>query len=155
MISTTMYILIFIFTFCAMEFMAWFLHKYVMHGPLWVLHYDHHNPHPERSYQLNDFFALFFAVPSFLFILFDSIYHIPILGSIGFGIMAYGAAYFFVHEIIIHRRWTFIQFKNNWYIRGVNSAHKIHHSVSGKEGCANFGMLVVSFKYFRKKQAPH
>ena len=25
-----------------MEFMAWFTHKYIMHGFLWVLHKDHH-----------------------------------------------------------------------------------------------------------------
>ena len=27
-----------------MEFMAWFTHKYVMHGFLWNLHFDHHKP---------------------------------------------------------------------------------------------------------------
>lgn len=148
--SSLNYFLVIFTTFWIMEFNAWFLHKYVMHGPLWVLHYDHHNPHPERSYQYNDFFALVFAVPSFLFILFDRLYSYPVLGAIGFGIMAYGLAYFFVHEIIIHRRWTFIKFKNNWYVRGVNSAHKIHHSNSGKYGCTNFGMLIVPFKYFKK-----
>ena len=25
-----------------MEFVAWFTHKYVMHGFLWFLHKDHH-----------------------------------------------------------------------------------------------------------------
>ncbi|KYG65705.1 hypothetical protein AZI86_01110 [Bdellovibrio bacteriovorus] len=151
MISSTTYALIVIATFAVMEFNAWFLHKYVMHGFLWNLHYDHHNPDPTRSYQYNDFFALVFAVPSFLFILFDSIYDLPVLGAIGFGIMAYGAAYFFVHEIIIHRRWKFMTPKSNWYTRGLNSAHKIHHSKGHKEGCENFGMLIVPLKYFNKR----
>lgn len=151
MISTATYIAILFVTFWGMEFMAWFLHKYVMHGPLWALHYDHHNKNPHRSYQLNDAFALFFAVPSFLLILFDSMYGHPILGAIGFGIMAYGAAYFFVHEIIIHRRWRFTNIKSNTYTRGLNAAHKIHHSVTVKEGATNFGMLIVPFKYFKKR----
>lgn len=148
--SITLYFVIIVSTFFIMEFNAWFLHKYVMHGPLWILHEDHHTPRKDRAYQLNDFFALVFAVPSFLFILFDRLYDLPIMGAIGFGIMAYGAAYFFIHEIIIHRRWKFFKIKSNWYFRGVNSAHKVHHSVQGKEGCTNFGMLVVSMKYFKK-----
>ena len=37
-----LYILVFILTFSMMEFMAWFTHKYVMHGFLWKLHADHH-----------------------------------------------------------------------------------------------------------------
>lgn len=151
MISPLIYFLILFGTFWAMEFMAWFLHKYVMHGPLWILHYDHHNKNPHRSYQLNDAFALFFAVPSFLFILFDSINQLPILGAIGFGVMGYGLAYFFVHEIIIHRRWRFMHIKANTYTRGLNAAHKIHHSVTGKKGASNFGMLIVPLKYFKKK----
>ncbi len=28
--------------FSIMEFMAWFTHKYIMHGFLWYLHEDHH-----------------------------------------------------------------------------------------------------------------
>ncbi len=140
-------------TFWMMEFVAWFLHKYIMHGPLWVLHYDHHTPNPNRSYQYNDFFALFFAVPSFFMILLNSIYNLPMIGAIGFGIMAYGIAYFFVHEIIIHRRWKLFKFKSNWYTIGVNSAHKIHHSIQGKEGCSNFGMLIVPLKYFKNHRS--
>ena len=133
-----------------MEFTAWFLHKYVMHGFLWVLHLDHHQHNPHRSYQLNDFFALFFAIPSFLLILFDSLFNYPYLGAVGFGIMAYGFAYFFVHEIIIHRRWKLLTIRNNWYVEAVNAAHKVHHSVYEKEGCDNFGMLIVPLKYFKK-----
>ena len=29
-------------TFIITEFTAWFNHKYIMHGPLWILHKDHH-----------------------------------------------------------------------------------------------------------------
>ena len=36
------WIIVFLTTFFFMEFMAWFTHKYVMHGFLWSLHKDHH-----------------------------------------------------------------------------------------------------------------
>ncbi|MCO4755207.1 MAG: sterol desaturase family protein [Bacteriovoracaceae bacterium] len=140
----------FIVTFCVMEFNAWFLHKYVMHGFLWVLHKDHHLPDKTRRWEYNDFFAFFFATPSFLLILSDHLWDLSTLGAIGFGIMAYGVAYFFVHEVLIHRRLKFLTGYNNWYVEAVNSAHKVHHSVKAKEGARNFGMLIVPLHYFKK-----
>ena len=53
--------------FLFMEFMAWFTHKYVMHGFLWILHKDHHI-RDGRKFEWNDLFAVIFAIPSFLFI---------------------------------------------------------------------------------------
>ena len=50
-----------------MEYVAWFTHKYVMHGFLWVLHEDHHRP-KDRGWQKNDLFAAFFSAISFLLI---------------------------------------------------------------------------------------
>ena len=142
------WILVFTFSFCMMEFNAWALHKYVMHGFLWGLHRDHHQPVPGRWYQLNDFFAVFFAVPSFLLILSDHLSSQPLLGACGFGVMAYGIVYFLVHEVLIHRRLKFIGRPTSRYLRALNAAHKIHHSIREKEGAENFGMLVVPLKYF-------
>lgn len=142
-------------TFVIMEFNAWFLHKYVMHGFLWVLHEDHHVKVKGRWWELNDAFALFFAVPSFLLILSDALWGKPLAAAIGFGIMAYGAAYFFVHEVLIHRRLKFLSGYNGWYAEAVNAAHKIHHSVRTKEGATNFGMLIVPLSYFKKSWTKH
>ncbi len=154
---STAEVLLFVATFLIMEFTAWALHKYAMHGPLWWLHKDHHEPVPTRSYQLNDAFAIFFAVPSFLSLLFGNLYEIRLLSAFGFGIMAYGIVYFFVHEVIIHRRWITFKTPQNWYIEALNVAHKIHHSKKGKEDCENFGMLIVKPSYFvaalRRRQA--
>lgn len=144
-----MFILWLLITFSLMEFAAWSLHKYVMHGPLWVLHKDHHTPRKGHFWQLNDAFAIFFAIPSFLFILFDSIWDLPMLGAIGYGIALYGAVYFFVHEVLIHRRLKFFNWHGNRYIDGLRTAHRHHHQIAGKYGARNFGMLVVSFKYFK------
>ena len=41
-------------TFLFMEFVAWFTHKYVMHGLLWVLHRDHHQKDHDSFWERND-----------------------------------------------------------------------------------------------------
>ena len=48
-----------------MEFVAWFAHKYIMHGFLWSWHEDHHKPHFEKEgfFEKNDLFFLVFATP--------------------------------------------------------------------------------------------
>ena len=69
---------------------------------------------------------------------------------IGFGIMAYGATYFIVHDIFIHQHFKMFRKANNWYAKGVRRAHKMHHKHRGKKDGECFGMLVVPFKYFRK-----
>ena len=48
-------------TFFFMEFVAWFAHKYIMHGFLWVLHKDHHQKEP-GFFEKNDLFFLIFAI---------------------------------------------------------------------------------------------
>ncbi len=119
-----------------------------MHGFLWSLHEDHHTPH-DKTFQRNDSFALFFAIPSFLSILFGSLYEMPLLAAGGYGVMAYGFAYFLVHEAIIHRRFRFIRGRGP-YFRALITAHRHHHLVKTKEGCDNFGMLIVHPKYFKE-----
>lgn len=135
-----------------MEFVAWALHKYVMHGFLWNLHQDHHVPH-KKKFEKNDSFAFVFAVPSFLFILFDSLYRLPLLGAVGYGIMAYGVAYFLVHEAIIHRRFRFLRGRGPYFLALI-IAHRKHHSVQTQHGASSFGMLIVSPKYFKEAFFP-
>ncbi|MBX3017886.1 MAG: hypothetical protein KF767_08355 [Bdellovibrionaceae bacterium] len=134
--------MIFVATFVVMEFVAWGLHKYVMHGFLWWLHRDHHDPAHTATFQKNDAFAFFFFAPSFLSILFGAIYLNPDLSAFGFGIMAYGAAYFTVHEVIIHRRLTWFR-SRGFYMNALVAAHKKHHAKHGKEDGAYFGMLMI------------
>lgn len=141
--------LIFAATFLTMELVAWALHKYVMHGFLWWLHRDHHDPHHTATFQRNDAFAFFFFAPSFLSILFGAILRDPELSAFGFGIMAYGAAYFTVHEVIIHRRLTFLKARG-FYLNALVSAHKKHHAKHGKEGGSHFGMLMIPPEEFTR-----
>ncbi|MFK8137698.1 MAG: sterol desaturase family protein [Bdellovibrionales bacterium] len=138
--------------FLAMEWIAWALHKFVMHGFLWNLHEDHHTPPKDRWWQKNDFFAIIFAFPSFFAILFGNINSNMILSGLGYGIMAYGVIYFAVHEVIIHKRLTWWNF-NGWYWDAIRLAHQHHHSTNKKEGAINFGMLLPPIKYFTKSKA--
>ena len=142
-------ILIFLITFAGMEFMAWFTHKYVMHGFLWYLHEDHHHKKHKSWWERNDFFFIFYALISIgCFLLWK--YEIAWYGlAIGLGILAYGITYFFVHDIFIHQRFKLFRNANNWYAKGVRRAHKMHHKHLGKEHGECFGMLVVPLKYFK------
>ncbi len=143
-------ILLFLGTFSFMEFMAWFTHKYVMHGFLWVLHKDHHQKDHDSWFERNDTFFLFYAVVSMSFLMIADNTWFWYGWPLGFGILAYGIAYFMVHDIFIHQRFKLFRNANNWYARGVRRAHKIHHKHLGKEHGENFGMLLVPFKYFKK-----
>ncbi len=144
------WILIFLATFITMEGMAWFSHKYVMHGFLWSLHADHHHKDHKSWWERNDLFFVFYALISigcFLLWQYDiAWYALPI----GAGILAYGIAYFFVHDIFIHQRFKLFRNADNWYAKGVRRAHKIHHKHLGKEEGECFGMLFVPIKYFKK-----
>ena len=150
MMKIALWFLIFISTFSIMEFMAWFTHKYIMHGFLWSLHKDHHKKDHDSWFERNDAFFIFYAVVSMGFILMANTSDFWIGYPIGCGIMAYGAAYFLVHDIFIHQRFKIFRNANNWYARGVRRAHKIHHKHLGKEKGECFGMLFVPFKYFKK-----
>ena len=141
-------ILITIAVFAFMEFVAWFAHKYIMHGLLWVLHKDHHQV-TGHLFQKNDFFFVIFAVPSMaLFFLGSFTSHTWGLFA-GLGILLYGMAYFFVHDIIIHQRIKWFMYTRNPYFVALRKAHKVHHKHLNKEDGECFGMLVVPFKYFR------
>ena len=134
-------------TFWFMEFMAWFTHKFVMHGLLWFLHKDHHLVEP-GFFEKNDSFFLIFAIPSAYCYVTGLMYHDFRL-YIGIGISLYGFAYFIIHEIIIHQRFKIWSRLDNRYVKAIRRAHKIHHKYLGKEDGENFGMLIVPLKYWK------
>jgi beta-carotene 3-hydroxylase len=139
-------------TFFFMEFMAWATHKFVMHGFLWVLHRDHHEPH-NNIFERNDAFFLIFAIPSWLCIMFGMMAGNDFRLYIGIGIAVYGFAYFLVHEVFIHQRLTWFKRSDNWYLRAIRKAHKVHHKTLGKEDSESFGMLIVARKFFKEQRA--
>jgi beta-carotene 3-hydroxylase len=136
-------------TFLGMEFMAWCTHKFVMHGFLWNLHPDHHIPNKKSFFERNDVFFLIYAVPSWLCIMLGSMFALWWVMHIGFGILAYGIAYFLVHEVFIHQRFKWFKNSETVYLKAIRRAHKIHHKHIGKEKGECFGMLIVPWKYVK------
>ncbi|MAU36261.1 MAG: carotene hydroxylase [Flavobacteriales bacterium] len=135
-------------TFSFMEFVAWAVHKYIMHGFLWSIHKDHHVVNHENIFQKNDFFFLIFAIPS-ITLIFLGHENLTIGFFIGIGIAFYGLAYFLIHEVIIHRRLPPPSKTKSKYIKAIRKAHKVHHKNRGKHDGVNFGMLIVPMKYFK------
>ena len=134
-----------------MECVAWFTHKYIMHGFLWSLHKSHHKIH-KHFFEMNDLFAVIFSIPSILLIYLGYTYEsYSILKYFGVGIFLYGVAYIIFHDIIVHRRIK-INFKsNNKYMQRIMNAHYVHHKVHTKEDAKAFGFLFAPKKYDVKK----
>jgi beta-carotene 3-hydroxylase len=147
-----LFISVILITFFIMEVITWLTHRYIMHGFLWYLHEDHHQPTP-GFFEKNDAFFLIFAIPSWLCIMLGLQYQLYALAAIGFGITLYGLAYFIVHEIIIHQRFKWFSRSNNTYIRTIRWAHKMHHKHRNKFEGESFGMLFVAKKYWQKVKA--
>lgn len=145
--------LIVLSAFLGMEGIAWFMHKYVMHGLLWIWHKDHHKKETEGFLEHNDFFFLIFALPGIAGLFFGMRNDYNFMFWIGLGITLYGLCYFLVHDIFIHQRFKIFRNANNHYFKAIRRAHKIHHKHLDKEQGECFGMLWVPFKYFRNRKA--
>lgn len=143
------YICITLGTFFLMEAITWLTHRFVMHGFLWYLHKDHHQPEP-GFFEKNDAFFLIFAIPSWLCIMLGLQNERYWVAAIGFGIAMYGLAYFLVHDVIIHQRFKWFTRSKNIYVRTIRWAHKMHHKHLGKEEGESFGMLFVAKQYWDK-----
>ena len=141
--------LIFLVTYLFMECVTWCTHKFVMHGFLWYLHADHHQPKYAHIFERNDVFFVIFAIPSILLFYFGAAAGFDYRFFIGLGIFAYGMSYFIVHDIVIHQRLKLFKNTKNKYLIALRKAHKMHHKHLGKEDGECFGMLFVPFKYFK------
>jgi beta-carotene 3-hydroxylase len=142
--------LIAIGSFLFMEFVAWFTHKYIMHGFLWTWHKSHHSVH-DHALEKNDLFAIVFSIPSIITILIGSIKGWPYMVAVGIGIFCYGAFYLIFHDIIVHQRIRWRLSKKSKYLQRMIHAHYIHHSKHSKEDCEAFGFLYAPKKYEPKK----
>ena len=122
-------------TFIVMEAVSWAMHKYLFHGPLWFIHKTHHQKR-HSWLELNDVFSFFFgAIALFL---------------IGAGISIYGISYFIFHDWFIHNRIKAFK-SDNSFLSGIRRAHKIHHKSINKDHSEEFGLWIVSRKYFKKE----
>ena len=144
--------LIVVGTFCFMEFMAWFAHKYIMHGFGWNWHKDHHQHH-KGFFEKNDYYAVVFSIIAASSIIYGNINpQFWFLVWIGAGVTCYGVAYFVFHDIIVHRRVKIKFVAKNKYLKRIMNAHYIHHRVHSKDGAEAFGFLYAPRKYEPKKR---
>ena len=79
---------------CDHGIMAWFSHKYIMHGFLWVLHKDHHKKDHKSWFERNDLFFIFYAAVSTSCVIIWGEYNFWPGLPIGIGIFIYGLTYF-------------------------------------------------------------
>ena len=143
---------LFIATILAMEGVAYVAHRWVMHGPGWFLHESHHR---DRTglFELNDLYAVFFALPSIVLLLGG-----VRLGwgnwavAVGAGIAAYGAIYFGFHDVIVHRRLRHRYVPRWGYMKRIVQAHRLHHATTGKHGAVSFGFIWAPSPEILKRQ---
>jgi len=140
-------VLIVVATFLFWEFVAWFSHKYIMHGILWRWHKSHHTVHDDKL-EKNDLFALVFSIPSIgIFYYFSQVVFNPYMLAVGTGILLYGIFYLVFHDIIVHQRVKWRPKKRSRYLQRMVHAHYIHHARHSKDGCEAFGFLYAPKKY--------
>lgn len=126
-------------TVVGMEIFAAVAHRHVMHGWGWGWHRSHHEPRT-GAFEVNDLYAVVFALPSIALIYLGAAYEHWALW-IGAGMTVYGFLYFFVHDGLVHGRWPFRVVPRNAYLKRLVQAHRMHHAVHGREGCVSFGFL--------------
>jgi beta-carotene 3-hydroxylase len=143
-------ILFSILGFGIMEVSGWFIHKFIMHGPLWNIHKTHHQ-HTDGPFELNDLFSLIFGSVAVLLI-FLGVGSLDYRFWIGIGISAYGLSYFFLHDMLIHRRIKFFKKPKKGYLAGIFKAHQAHHATNKRDGSVSFGLFVVPKKYFNSNR---
>jgi len=127
--------------FFGMEGVAYASHRWIMHGPMWHWHESHHLPR-RGKFERNDLFGLVFSVIAMTLIGSGLAFSRSWPISLGIGMTAYGAAYLFLHDILVHRRFGIVLRPRSAYFRAVIRSHRIHHARRGREGCSDFGFLI-------------
>ncbi|MFD2034464.1 sterol desaturase family protein [Belliella marina] len=135
--------------FTAMEISGWFIHKYIMHGPLWQIHKTHHQA-SKSFFELNDLFSLLFGSIAIILII-VGVGQLDYRFWMGMGISIYGFSYFFLHDVLIHRRLKWFEKPKNPFLKGIFRAHQAHHATNKKDDAVSFGLFIVPKKYFKSK----
>lgn len=138
--STLLPILIVVATVAVMEFVAYAVHRWIMHGRLgWGWHESHHEAR-EGIFEKNDLYAVVFTVLAIGLFVWGAA-RWPLLWWVALGMTVYGLLYFIAHDGLVHQRWPFRAVPRRGYLRRLYQAHRLHHAVEGKEDCVSFGFL--------------
>jgi beta-carotene 3-hydroxylase len=116
--------------FVLMEPVTAVVHRLVMHrfGMGW--HRSHHEP-PSRALEANDLFPVAFATATIAMLCIGFFAEVApgVLIPVGIGVTAYGAGYLLVHDVVIHRRLSFVRVPDTLLERW-RVAHNVHHLYS-------------------------
>lgn len=126
--------------FVVMEPVAYAAHRWVMHGPGIGWHESHHEPQ-SGLVEKNDLYPVVFAAGTIAAMAVGARYpRLQSLLAVGAGVTAYGAAYGFVHDAVVHRRVPGggAVARRSALARRLARAHRRHHVDSAEP----FGMLV-------------
>lgn len=126
----------------AMEGVAWAMHRYVMHGPMWSWHKSHHEP-ARRGLEENDLFALVFAAMAIGLFWLGARPGLEPLWWTAAGVSAYGFLYALVHDGLVHRRFPLPVRADSGYLLRLVQAHHLHHKTHAREGAVSFGFLLA------------
>ena len=147
-VSVVLHLLVFLGAAVFWECVAWFMHRYVMHGFGWYLHQDHHRTSGRRL-QKNDSYALFFAFVSFMLIFNGLRTGVTLAAAAGFGVALYGVGYVLFHDILFHRRVPGLRITaTHPYLARIVASHRVHHRTVTRDGAVSFGFL------WARKQGP-
>lgn len=118
-------------TFVTMEFVSYLVHRFVYHGFLWIIHRSHHSKR-EGPFELNDLFPVMFAAITIPMIVAgvsnpDGL----VMIAVGVGMTLYGAVYFFIHDLYVHRRVKTIRIRLP-FLMTLKKAHAVHHRWGGE-----------------------
>lgn len=127
--------------FFLMEPITALLHRCVFHGFGYSIHLSHHRAArrgPEREsmdrdyLEWNDFYPLSSAAVTMAVIAAGVFLpRLEFLIPVGFGMTLYGAAYFFIHDIVVHSRFKFLKIDRTRF-RWHYEAHVLHHRFGGE-----------------------
>lgn len=139
--------------FVVMEPVTYAAHRWVMHGLAARLHRSHHvNAARAVATRLeaNDLFPVVFAaVVLGLFALGFNVAGFSLLVPACVGITIYGAAYFFVHDVYVHRRIALTDATPRW-LEYLAEEHRRHH----RTGAEPYGMLAPWLSGSRPSHEP-
>ena len=131
-----LYVVVAILMTVAMEPISAAIHRYIGHGVAWPLHRSHHEG-PVSGPELNDIIpALSAAVTIAGFAVGVSVDGMFLLVPLATGATIYGAAYFVLHDLYIHRRLPLMPRHVSW-LEPFKVAHLEHH----RTGTGAWGIL--------------
>lgn len=136
----------FILGFIGIEVLATLIHKYLMHGPLWFIHESHHRP--KGKWELNDLFAVLFGGIGVWLLIAGSLAEFDFRFWIGLGTSVYGGVYFYLHDVLVHRRTFSAKTPEISYIKALRHAHRMHHKHVNKQPSESYGLLFFNWRYF-------